>query len=1294
MSEIRNETGLFAERAVNQFGKIGQSLNTLGRTLTYTVTAPLAVFAASSAQAAMAFERNMNNVNSIAKMSAGELASLGETFLKIGSNSIFGAEQTSAAGYEIFSAGVTDSAMAAEILAVSVKVAEANLSDLGATTKAINATIAAFDMNQEDATRVGNVWTRMVQLGVGSMDDFLSNAQKILPLAKEVGLTFEELGATVAFASQGGGGAAKAETAVAQTISNLLRPNLTMMEAFADIGVENAKQLLQKFGGLAPALMELKRVGKDAFPKMFAKSGLEAVLRLTANIDKTTASMTEFNKGLDTATQSAWDEQAKGTEFQLRRLGAAFEGVRVIIGQAVLPILTPFIEGLQNIMQTIMALNPQVVQFGVIFMAAVAALPPLIWALGSALSLVLSPIGLVVGAIGGLSVAFATNLGGVRDILAGIIGDFSGVQAALEIFMAGFGADYGADYGREASVAAGEDSADAFKNAIQITLDRDTSPYQLWLDNYEGTMTWPDFQEQLKLEGWTGGALLEGTSVTIFSDGTLQTAAETTMTEMEAAWAAAAKPKWVRPDPVGFEDVGGAAGSSADALTGWDKLKKGDMTPAAPAKLTFFDKLANGFTAAWPVLETALNGIWENIKLWFTDTLLPTFDGWGGDMLNRIGASFSTTGSSGRGDGTIYQAIRGLFTGDLTQASGDLGKWLQETFPNIGEGLSGLFTSIGNWILKEGVPSAARIGGFLSGTLLGGIINGIDILFKALNGLLSSGGDASAVGAYIQDSVFTPMQEGFTEGFTATGAGTVVESFGSSIVSSIVDAATNLGAIADKVATAASAVGNAILGAFKDFFTGDDAVQNVAGSMGLLLAGAAASLSVAPLLSGIGTAIGGAFSASILATILPTITTLIGGIVAVLSPIAIPLLAIAAGIAGIIALATNEDVQKGFEGWGTAISVTFTIIGEAIRTVWGDIQAFFFKVTAEFLKLEATALRLMSFVDPSRADQAATAEFQVQGIDMAQQVRDQLKAMGGKGGTLEVNGLSWALTNMGLGGVGGDNAANTVVQTLLDTLPNPELLDRELQDALQNGEYANIEVMMPLKFAALTEGMSAEDAKLAVKEWIEDSISANQFSDAAKEIFDAYLKGVLPTVVFPEEGTGVTSVEKSSTTIKAVADQALMLDASMATTAVNSALISSDITSMSVPLDDITANMSLAATSSTTYADEMERAEASLTRMSTMTLPVTPEATGTEPDGTHAAGLTRVPFDGYMAQLHKGERVLTAAEASQFNAASTMGYNTPSTSVQTTTNNISISGVQDVDRLLQELKRRGIYVNR
>lgn len=38
-------------------------------------------------------------------------------------------------------------------------------------------------------------------------------------------------------------------------------------------------------------------------------------------------------------------------------------------------------------------------------------------------------------------------------------------------------------------------------------------------------------------------------------------------------------------------------------------------------------------------------------------------------------------------------------------------------------------------------------------------------------------------------------------------------------------------------------------------------------------------------------------------------------------------------------------------------------------------------------------------------------------------------------------------------------------------------------------------------------------------------------------------------------------------------------------------------------------------------------------------------------DGSHATGLKRVPFDGYIGELHKDERILTAQEATVYNAA-------------------------------------------
>ena len=47
-------------------------------------------------------------------------------------------------------------------------------------------------------------------------------------------------------------------------------------------------------------------------------------------------------------------------------------------------------------------------------------------------------------------------------------------------------------------------------------------------------------------------------------------------------------------------------------------------------------------------------------------------------------------------------------------------------------------------------------------------------------------------------------------------------------------------------------------------------------------------------------------------------------------------------------------------------------------------------------------------------------------------------------------------------------------------------------------------------------------------------------------------------------------------------------------------------------------------------------------------------------DGSHSAGLVSVPYDGYMAELHAGERVLTRAEAEAYNSKGKVSY-TPGT---------------------------------
>ena len=61
-------------------------------------------------------------------------------------------------------------------------------------------------------------------------------------------------------------------------------------------------------------------------------------------------------------------------------------------------------------------------------------------------------------------------------------------------------------------------------------------------------------------------------------------------------------------------------------------------------------------------------------------------------------------------------------------------------------------------------------------------------------------------------------------------------------------------------------------------------------------------------------------------------------------------------------------------------------------------------------------------------------------------------------------------------------------------------------------------------------------------------------------------------------------------------------------------------------------------------------------------------------DGSHAAGLSYVPFDGYMAQLHRGEMVLTALEARAYRAEQYANYGMMQ-SMEPQTTNPNVKGI-------------------
>jgi phage-related minor tail protein len=87
-------------------------------------------------------------------------------------------------------------------------------------------------------------------------------------------------------------------------------------------------------------------------------------------------------------------------------------------------------------------------------------------------------------------------------------------------------------------------------------------------------------------------------------------------------------------------------------------------------------------------------------------------------------------------------------------------------------------------------------------------------------------------------------------------------------------------------------------------------------------------------------------------------------------------------------------------------------------------------------------------------------------------------------------------------------------------------------------------------------------------------------------------------------------------------------------------------------------------------------------------------------DGSHANGLSRVPFDGYIAELHQGEAVLTAREAEQYRKLSPekaqQVMNTSSSSTNTSNDNrvnvgslfgnVTVNNQSDISKVVKQIE--------
>jgi TP901 family phage tail tape measure protein len=511
MRDIRNEVGVLSEAMGGLAG--------LGRTLTYTVTAPAIAFGTMAVQQASEFDAAMRNINSIVGMSEDQLGSLTQQVLDFGKTTRGGVTESANALYTVFSAGILDTATAFNIMTVASKTAEAGLADLEGTTQSIVGTQLAYnDLSQEFTQRTSDALTRMVQVGVGTMDEFTHALAGITPQAAMMGMSLEELTGDLAFLTQRNQSASNAATNLNNALTSLAKPTEAMTAAMHELGVSGAEELISKFGGVNGAFKALIGTTNGTQQEIQALfnniRGARAINVFASDIDGWTAAMENFNSSIEGSTMRAWDEQSKSFASHFDKMQSAMSAAAIVVGQALIPVLIPLLDKITGIALAFTELDPEVIQFGLSVVAAVAAAGPLLWLFGG-LATAITPVGIAMSLLAGavvanwevISEAFMTATAAIRSNLAPFADWLGGLWETVAPPEA-------------ISLETPEVDLTGEPTVIDpmsiITVDTSKSLWQIFTEQgYDDYFSWDEFMRLAEAGGWTGGAVEVGTEITI-----------------------------------------------------------------------------------------------------------------------------------------------------------------------------------------------------------------------------------------------------------------------------------------------------------------------------------------------------------------------------------------------------------------------------------------------------------------------------------------------------------------------------------------------------------------------------------------------------------------------------------------------------------------------------------------------------------------------------------------------------------------------------------------------------------
>lgn len=277
------------------------------------------------------------------------LEGVGDTVTRISAQFGLPLEDVAKGLYETLSNQIGNAAESTKFLETSAVFATASVSSLADSVSLLSSVLNSYGLNSASAADISGKLFATIDLGRVQANELANTIGRVLPLASELGVSFDEVAASIAHLTIQGVKANEAYTLVSNVMLKLIKPTEALKEEFRRLGITEAEAGIQAFGfqGFLEKLTEASGNSASEVGELFNQiRGTRGVLGIAGQSAEEYAKTLEKIRAANAETAKSAAELITATNAkQLQIQFQEFKSVLVNdVGRSVLGVLTNLID--------------------------------------------------------------------------------------------------------------------------------------------------------------------------------------------------------------------------------------------------------------------------------------------------------------------------------------------------------------------------------------------------------------------------------------------------------------------------------------------------------------------------------------------------------------------------------------------------------------------------------------------------------------------------------------------------------------------------------------------------------------------------------------------------------------------------------------------------------------------------------------------------------------------------------------------------------------------------------------